>query len=92
MAEKTNEQVSISVEKIELELLGDESPEKLTKVENPNAEVHALTQLPRRAPVDLEFNDLSYTVPDGPWWKRKGTVISVSRDVQNPFLSPALLF
>lgn len=77
MADKPTEQVLINVDTIEVGLSVEESPKKLRKVENVNAEVQRLSQLPRRLPVDLEFNDLTYTVPDGPWWRRKGIVSSV---------------
>ncbi|XP_075884897.1 ATP-binding cassette sub-family G member 4-like isoform X2 [Nelusetta ayraudi] len=72
MAEKPLEQVSISVATMEVGLSADGSPKELEKEENLNAQVQRLSQLPRRSPVDLEFNNLSYTVPAGPWWRRRG--------------------
>ncbi|XP_058480577.1 ATP-binding cassette sub-family G member 4-like [Solea solea] len=42
------------------------------KLKNPMTEVHSFSHLPHRSAVDLEFNDLSYTVPEGPWWRRRG--------------------
>ncbi|KAG7496826.1 ATP-binding cassette sub-family G member 4 [Solea senegalensis] len=42
------------------------------KLRNPMTEVHSFSHLPHRSAVDLEFNDLSYTVPEGPWWRRRG--------------------
>lgn len=86
MAEKPLEQVSISVATMEVGLSADGSPKKLGKEENLNAQVQRLSQLPRRSPVDLEFNNLSYTVPAGPWWRRRGTVSSV------PILSIRIFF
>lgn len=77
MAEKPLEQVSVSLERMEVALSAHGSPKKLEKEENLNIEVQRLSQLPRRSPVDLEFNNLSYTVPDGPWWRKRGSVSSV---------------
>lgn len=72
MAEKAQEPVSFCVDSMEVGLSAGGSPKKC-KVENLNVEVQRLSQLPRRSPVNLEFNNLSYTVPDGPWWWRRGT-------------------
>lgn len=77
MVDKPAEQVSINVDRMEVGFPADGSPKKLRKVENLNVEVSRLSQLPRRSPVDLEFKNLTYTVPEGPWWRRKGTLTSV---------------
>lgn len=85
MGEKPQEQVSINLERMEVASSAHGSPKKVGKEENLNIEVQRLSQLPRRSPVDLEFNNLSYTVRDGPWWRKKGSVSSVLNLVNSEF-------
>ncbi|XP_066495552.1 ATP-binding cassette sub-family G member 4 [Tiliqua scincoides] len=77
MAEKTLEAtcVSIALEDPVCNSGSQDAPlltTHLKKVENHITEAQRFSHLPKRSAVDIEFADLSYSVREGSWWRKRG--------------------
>uniref|UniRef100_A0A8C2KT22 ATP-binding cassette, sub-family G (WHITE), member 4a n=1 Tax=Cyprinus carpio TaxID=7962 RepID=A0A8C2KT22_CYPCA len=77
MAAKSLEPGSVSIPMEETKRAGGAPPDAamlthLKKVENHITEAQRFSHLPQRSAVDLEFTELSYTIREGPCWRRRG--------------------
>lgn len=81
MAVKASDHGSVSINMEDSLCNGGTQPQEapllthLKKVENHITEAQRFSHLPKRTTVDLEFRDLSYTIREGPWWKKQGQEI-----------------
>nr|XP_060643379.1 ATP-binding cassette sub-family G member 4 [Anolis sagrei ordinatus] len=85
MAEKTLDPacVSIALEDAVCNSGAQDAPlltTHLKKVENHITDAQRFSHLPKRSAVDIEFADLSYSVREGSWWRKRGKCCREGKD------------
>ncbi|KAF5889630.1 NACHT, LRR and PYD domains-containing protein 1b allele 2-like [Clarias magur] len=73
MAEYTLESVSIPMEEMKRSGEAPLDAPMPTPPEKPITEAQSFSHLPQRSAVDLQFTELSYTVYEGPCWRKRAS-------------------